>query len=191
MCEKTNNLGSDQIRHKPVYTVSEAGWKLEISYLRKRGIVRTICLSKTKALISFSITAKLICGFVFAYANCCWFSLTVTHIINIILATRTNTESQWTRYTYVSDYAHLYVNIYEPFHEEPVCGTCLCNMFAMLQTENVKVLILCQSKADCLKLIRATALARPLTTTTRANITKTCPCNKQRFSSCKKTKKIQ
>ena len=28
---------------------------------------------KTKALISFAVTAKLICAFVFAYANC-WFS---------------------------------------------------------------------------------------------------------------------
>ena len=32
----------------------------------------TICVAKTKALISFTVTAKLICAFVFAYANC-WF----------------------------------------------------------------------------------------------------------------------
>ena len=30
-------------------------------------------MSKTKALISFAVTAKLICVFVFAYADC-WFS---------------------------------------------------------------------------------------------------------------------
>ena len=30
-------------------------------------------LAKTKALISFAVTAKLICVFVFAYADC-WFS---------------------------------------------------------------------------------------------------------------------
>ena len=30
-------------------------------------------VAKTKALISFAVTAKLICAFVFAYANC-WFS---------------------------------------------------------------------------------------------------------------------
>ena len=30
-------------------------------------------VAKTKALISFAITAKLICVFVFAYADC-WFS---------------------------------------------------------------------------------------------------------------------
>ena len=33
----------------------------------------TIRIAKTKALISFAVTAKLICAFVFAYANC-WFS---------------------------------------------------------------------------------------------------------------------
>ena len=30
---------------------------------------RTICVAKTKALISFAVTAKLICVFVFAYAK--------------------------------------------------------------------------------------------------------------------------
>ena len=30
----------------------------------------TIRSAKTKALISFAVTAKLICAFVFAYANC-------------------------------------------------------------------------------------------------------------------------
>ena len=29
----------------------------------------TICLAKTKALISFAVTVKLICVFVFAYAK--------------------------------------------------------------------------------------------------------------------------
>ena len=33
----------------------------------------TIRAAKTKALISFAVTAKLICVFVFAYADC-WFS---------------------------------------------------------------------------------------------------------------------
>ena len=40
--EKTYNLGSDQVRHKPGYTVTEAGWKLEISDLRRRGIVLSV-----------------------------------------------------------------------------------------------------------------------------------------------------
>ena len=33
----------------------------------------TICVAKTKALISFAVTPKLICVFVFTYADC-WFS---------------------------------------------------------------------------------------------------------------------
>ena len=32
-----------------------------------------LSVAKTKALISFAVTAKLICVFVFAYAKC-WFS---------------------------------------------------------------------------------------------------------------------
>ena len=38
-----------------------------------------IHVAKTKALISFAVTAKLICAFVFAYANS-WFSHTKAHI---------------------------------------------------------------------------------------------------------------
>ena len=40
----------------------------------------TIRVAKTKALISFAVTAKLICVFVFAYADC-WFSHEAAHII--------------------------------------------------------------------------------------------------------------
>ena len=39
-------------------------------------------VAKTKALISFAVTAKLICVFVFAYADC-WFSHEAAHI-NVI-----------------------------------------------------------------------------------------------------------
>ena len=38
----------------------------------------TIQVAKTRALISFAVTAKLICAFVFAYADC-WFSHEATH----------------------------------------------------------------------------------------------------------------
>ena len=31
-----------------------------------------MCVAKTKALISFAVTAKLISAFVFAYADCCF-----------------------------------------------------------------------------------------------------------------------
>ena len=34
---------------------------------------------KTKALISFAVTAKLICAFVFAYADC-WFPHAAAHL---------------------------------------------------------------------------------------------------------------
>ena len=36
--------------------------------------------AKTKALISFAVTAKLICAFVFAYADC-WSSHAAAHLI--------------------------------------------------------------------------------------------------------------
>ena len=36
-------------------------------------------VGKTKVLISFEVTAKLICFFVFAYAKC-WFSHDAAHI---------------------------------------------------------------------------------------------------------------
>ena len=65
--EKTNNVVSKQVRHKPGCTVTEAGWKLK----KKRKY--TIRVAKTKAMISFAVTAKLICVFVFAYADC-WIS---------------------------------------------------------------------------------------------------------------------
>ena len=43
----------------------------------------TICVAKTKALISCAVTAQLICAFGFAYADC-WFSHAKAHIDCII-----------------------------------------------------------------------------------------------------------
>ena len=40
--EKTNNLGSDQVRHKPGCTVTEEVWRLEILDLESRGIVLSV-----------------------------------------------------------------------------------------------------------------------------------------------------
>ena len=78
MGEKTNKVGSDQVQHKPSCTVTEDGKRLEILDLESRRTV--LCLvAKTKALISFAVTTKLICAFVFAYADC-WFSHVVAHI---------------------------------------------------------------------------------------------------------------
>ena len=40
----------------------------------------TACIAETMALISFLVSTKLVCAFVFAYANC-WFSDVAAHII--------------------------------------------------------------------------------------------------------------
>ena len=40
------------------------------------------CVAKTKALISFAVTAKLICAFVFAYADCL-FSHEAAHMVEL------------------------------------------------------------------------------------------------------------
>ena len=61
---KTNNVVSEQVRHKPGCTSTEKNKKLEILDLSTRGIV----------------LAKLICVFVFAYADC-WFSHEVAHLL--------------------------------------------------------------------------------------------------------------
>ena len=55
---------------------------LNILYLGSRGDQRycTIRVAKTKALISFAVTAKLICVFVFAYAKS-QFSHNKAHLI--------------------------------------------------------------------------------------------------------------
>ena len=69
--EKTNNLG---FRPGPTQTglYSHRKWLAagNFGFRKKRDC--TIHVAKTKALISFAVTAKLICGFVFAYANCCF-----------------------------------------------------------------------------------------------------------------------
>ena len=41
-------------------------------------------VAKTKVLISFAVTARLICVFVFANAKC-WFSHDVAHIVHCFL----------------------------------------------------------------------------------------------------------
>ena len=41
-------------------------------------------VAKTKALISFAVTAKLICVFVFAYADC-WFSHVMAHMYVVVV----------------------------------------------------------------------------------------------------------
>ena len=77
--EKINNLGFrpglTQTRLYSHRSRLEA-WKFGFKKKRKC----TIRVAKTKALISFAVTAKLICVFVIAYANC-WFSHAQAHLI--------------------------------------------------------------------------------------------------------------
>ena len=49
-----------------------------LKFLRKKKRDYTLRVAKTKGLISFAVTAKLICVFVLAYANC-WFSHVEAH----------------------------------------------------------------------------------------------------------------
>ena len=64
---------SDQVRHKPGCTTIEFSLRLELLDLGSRGMyylcICSIRVAKTKTLISFAVTAKLICAFVFAFAK--------------------------------------------------------------------------------------------------------------------------
>ena len=77
MREKTNNLG-----FRPTQTglYSHRRWLEAGNFGFRKMRNCTIHVAKTKALISFAVTAKLICAFVFAQAFC-WFSYAVAHII--------------------------------------------------------------------------------------------------------------
>ena len=63
---------------------SDANWpaqsqKMARGFRFKKKRKCTIRVAKTKMLISFAVTAKLICAFVFAYADC-WFSYVAAHL---------------------------------------------------------------------------------------------------------------
>ena len=58
---------SDHVQHSPVCTVTEDDKRLDI---QEWGW--TSHVTKTKALISYEVTAQLICAVVFAYARCCF-----------------------------------------------------------------------------------------------------------------------
>ena len=72
------------VLRKPVFGVSDTNRSVQLEAsnfgLRKKRDC-TIYVAKTKALISFAVTAKLICVFVFAYANS-RFSHDAAHMIN-------------------------------------------------------------------------------------------------------------
>ena len=70
---------SDQVPHKPGFAVTEMHRGLKFR-IKSKYRDCTIRVAKTKALISFAITAKLICVFVFAYAKS-QFSHDAAHIM--------------------------------------------------------------------------------------------------------------
>ena len=71
--EKTNNFGFQT-------SLYSHGSRLEAwNFWFKKKRDCTICVAKIKALISFAVTAKLACAFVFAYADC-WFSHAKAHM---------------------------------------------------------------------------------------------------------------
>ena len=77
--EKTNNLGfRPGLTQTRLYSHRSRLEARNFRFKKKRDCSSHV--AKTKALISFAVTAKLICGFVFAYANC-WFSHAQAHII--------------------------------------------------------------------------------------------------------------
>ena len=95
---------SGQVRYKPSCTATRDDSRLEISDLERKGILlTTINAVKTKELISFADTLKLICVFVFAYVKICWvFFHIVAQIGNI---------ANVTEYL-VQHVQYIYVNIY-------------------------------------------------------------------------------
>ena len=64
--EQTINAVFEQVRDKPACTSTVDGKILKVEEMY-------FLIEKTKALISFAVTAKLICAFVSAYAKC-WVS---------------------------------------------------------------------------------------------------------------------
>ena len=69
-----------------VPTRSDTNWPAQSqeqarSFLRFKKMDCSIRVAKTKALISCSLTAQLICAFRFAYVDC-WFSDAVDHLLS-------------------------------------------------------------------------------------------------------------
>ena len=59
----------------------DRGWNF--GFRKKRNC--TIRVAKTKALISFAVTVKPICAFVFAYADC-WFSHEASFMLKTLIS---------------------------------------------------------------------------------------------------------
>ena len=79
----------DFARNKRGFCVGFAWNLIFFSFMREREGYKhhadcTVCVVKTKALISSAVTAKLICNFVFAYAYC-WFFHAAAHTSLFVL----------------------------------------------------------------------------------------------------------
>ena len=75
---KTNNLGLPPgLTQTSLYSHRSRQEARHFRFTKKRD---SICVGKTKVLVSFVVTAKQVCAFVFAYADC-WFSGAVAQIV--------------------------------------------------------------------------------------------------------------
>ena len=70
--EKTNNLGFRRCPTQTGLLYNHRRWLEAGNFGFRKKMNCTIRVAKTKALISFAVTANLICAFVFAYADCCF-----------------------------------------------------------------------------------------------------------------------
>ena len=99
---KTNNVVSEQVRHKPGCTSTE---ELEISDIRRRGSVLSVYRKQRRR------SASAVCVFVFAYANC-WFSHEVAQIKKAMtrncIVKGMDSEPHKTLYVYVK-YHHKFI----------------------------------------------------------------------------------
>ena len=114
-----NRSDTNRFKHRRWLEAEKFGFR------KKRNC--TIRVAKTKALISFVITAKLICVFVFAYANC-WFSHEAAHMF-----TNEVTKDSFS-YDYISKYH--YESIGTPFcfsniNKKLFYFYCICSMPTM------------------------------------------------------------
>ena len=62
----------------------------------------SICVAKTKAMISFAATAKVICVFVFAYAQCCFLMQPLIYVIMTALVAA-STSKKKEKYKFIND----------------------------------------------------------------------------------------
>ena len=69
----------------------------------------TICVAKTKVLISGAVTARLICDFVYAYADC-WFSYAAAQILQKSMCFKLYKKSQYIQHK--QHYWRIKLNIY-------------------------------------------------------------------------------